>query len=140
MAGKGNQQQSLMTVDQQGSPAPKRKVPDPENLAMSIDVIREAIRGELKDGMTDLKQEMWRMSKRVDQVDEGQVTKQMQQTINMLDEITVKHAAQGEVLQQLQEANREVTFRLERLEKGGGAVLPQRAAQWPLGRHSASRH
>ena len=107
---------------------------------MSIDVIREAIRGELKDGMTDLKQEMWRMSKRVDQVDEGQVTKQMQQTINMLDEITVKHAAQGEVLQQLQEANREVTFRLERLEKGGGAVLPQRAAQWPLGRHSASRH
>ena len=79
------------------------------------------------------------MSKRVDQV-EGQVTKQMQQTINMLDEITVKHAAQGEVLQQLQEANREVPFRLERLEKGGGAVLPQRAAQWPLGRHSASRH
>ena len=70
--------------------------------------------------MTDLKQEMWRMSKRVDQV-EGQVTKQMQQTINMLDEITVKHAAQGEVLQQLQEANREVTFRLERREKGGRA-------------------
>ena len=139
MAGKGNQQQSLMTVDQQGSPAPKRKVPDPENLAMSIDVIHEAIRGELKDGMTDLKQEMWRMSKRVDQVDEGQVTKQMQQTINMLDEITVKHAAQGEVLQQLQEANREVTGS-SAWRREGGPVLPQRAAQWPLGRHSASRH
>ena len=118
MAGKGNQQQSLMTVDQQGSPAPKRKVPDPENLALSIDVIREAIRGELKDAMTDLKQEMWRMSKRVDQV-EGQVTKQMQQTINMLDEITVKHAAQGEVLQQLQEANREVTGSSAWRRRGG---------------------
>ena len=88
--------------------------------------------------MTDLKQEMWRMSKRVDQV-EGQVTKQMQQTINMLDEITVKHAAQGEVLQQLQEANREVTGS-SAWRREGGPVLPQRAAQWPLGRHSASRH
>eukprot|EP00439_Symbiodinium_sp_Y106_P047694 s3945_g6.t1 len=107
MAGKGNQQPGSMTVDQQGSPAPKRKVPDPENLALSIDVIREAIRGELKDAMTDLKQEMWGMSKRVDQV-EGQVTKQMQQTINMLDEMTAKHVAQGEMLQQLQEANREL--------------------------------
>eukprot|EP00439_Symbiodinium_sp_Y106_P049050 s2561_g6.t1 len=58
MAGKGNQQPGSMTVDQQGSPAPKRKVPDPENLALSIDMIREAIRGELKDAMTDLKQEM----------------------------------------------------------------------------------
>ena len=76
MAGKGNQQPGSMTVVLQGSPAPKRKVPDPENLALSIDVIREAIRGELKDAMADLKQEMWGMSKRVDQV-EGQVTKQI---------------------------------------------------------------
>eukprot|EP00439_Symbiodinium_sp_Y106_P054591 s2522_g7.t1 len=77
-----NQQPGSMTVVLQGSPAPKRKVPDPENLALSIDVIREAIRGELKDAMADLKQEMWGMSKRVDQV-EGQVTKQIQQTINI---------------------------------------------------------
>ena len=135
MAGKGNQQPGSMTVDQQGSPAPKRKVPDPENLALSIDVIREAIRGELKDAMTDLKQEMWGMSKRVDQV-EGQVTKQIQQTINMLDEMTAKHVAQGEMLQQLQEANREVTFRLECLEKRGGAASSTAGSTVARGRHS----
>ena len=51
---------------------------------------------------------------------ESQVTRQMQQTINMLDEITSKYAQHGEILQQLQEANSEVKIRLEKLERGGG--------------------
>ena len=118
MTGKGGHVEN-MTVDQQGTPAPKRKVPDAENMALSIDVIREAITGELKEAMSDFKQELWGFGRRIDKV-ENQVTKQMQQTVNFLDEMTGKHAAHGDVLQQLQEASREVNARLERLEKGGG--------------------
>ncbi|CAE7719870.1 unnamed protein product [Symbiodinium necroappetens] len=58
-------------------------------------------------------------AQRVDHV-ESQVTKQMQQTINLLDEMTNKHAEHGGILEQLQEANREVHARLDKLERGDG--------------------
>ena len=45
----------------------------------------------------------------------------MQQTINLLEDMTGKYQHQQDVLKRLQEANREVQTRLERLEKGGGA-------------------
>ena len=49
----------------------------------------------------------------------------MQQTINMLDEITSKCTQHGEILQQLQEANSEVKIRLEKLERSsGGSSAP----------------
>ncbi|CAE7573262.1 pksJ [Symbiodinium sp. CCMP2592] len=110
-----------MQVDHQGNSPTKRRAPDKqEDMALNIDIIREAIRGELKDALSDVKQDLRTFATRVDNV-ESQVTRKMQQTINLLDDMTAKYAAHGDMLQQLQEANREVNLRLERLEKGGGA-------------------
>ncbi|CAE7559110.1 unnamed protein product [Symbiodinium sp. CCMP2592] len=110
-----------MQVDHQGNSPVKRRAPDkPDDLALNIDIIREAIRGELKDALSDVKQDLRSFATRVDNV-ESQVTRKMQQTINLLDDMTTKYASHGDILQQLQEANKEVNFRLERLEKGGGA-------------------
>ncbi|CAE7559288.1 PLRG1 [Symbiodinium sp. CCMP2592] len=110
-----------MQVDHQGNSPTKRRAPDKqEDLALNIDIIREAIRGELKDALSDVKQDLRSFATRVDNV-ENQVTRKMQQTINLLDDMTTKYASHGDILQQLQEANKEVNLRLERLEKGGGA-------------------
>ncbi|CAE7371020.1 PLRG1 [Symbiodinium sp. CCMP2592] len=110
-----------MQVDHQGASPTKRRAPDkPDDLALNIDINREAIRGELKEALSDVKQDIRSFATRVDNV-ESHETKKMQQTINLLDDMTTKYTAHGDMLQQLQEANREVNLRLERLEKGGGA-------------------
>ncbi|CAE7223629.1 PLRG1 [Symbiodinium sp. CCMP2592] len=110
-----------MVVDHQGTSPTKRRAPEPgDGLTLHLDVIREAIRGELKDALSDVKQDIRSFSARVDNV-ESQVTKKMQQTLNLLDDMTQKYSQQGDVLQQLQEANKEVNLRLERLEKSGGS-------------------
>ncbi|CAE7624163.1 Clec16a [Symbiodinium sp. CCMP2592] len=109
---------------------------DGEGLASHLDVIREAIRGELKDALSEVKQDIRGFAARVDNV-ESQVTRKMQQTINLLDDMTQKYTHQGDILQQLQEANKEVNLRLERLEKGGGSstagstIAPSDSARKP---------
>ncbi|CAE7690139.1 unnamed protein product [Symbiodinium sp. CCMP2592] len=126
-----------MPVDHTGnSPAKRRAGDQGENLASHLDVIREAIRGELKDALSEVKQDIRSFSNRVDNV-ESQVTKKMQQTLNLLDDMTQKYSQQGDILQQLQEANREVNLRPERLEKGGGSsvaastIAPSDSARQP---------
>ena len=61
------------------------------------------------------------LTSHVDHV-ENQVTQKMQQTINLLEDMTGKYTAHGEILKQLQEANREFQLRLGTLEKNGGGA------------------
>ena len=122
--GKGGSKAVEMSVDQQGGTPQKRRAPENEGGNLSLDVIREAIRGELQGALQEVRQDIKGFAGRIDNV-ESQVTRQMQQTINMLDEITSKYTQHGEILQQLQEANSEVKIRLEKLERsGGGSSVP----------------
>ncbi|CAE7355481.1 HMCN1, partial [Symbiodinium necroappetens] len=101
----------------QGNAPQKRRAPaaGEATQALSIEITREAIRGELQE----VRQDIRTFGTRVDHVG-AQVTRQMQQTINLLDEMTNKYTEHAGILQQLQKANHEVRIRLERLEKGGG--------------------
>ena len=109
-----------MQVDHQGPQPQKRRAPEGEAAGLTLEDIREAIRGELRGELHEVRQDIRGFAARVDHV-EAQVTKQMQQTINLLDEMTSKHAEHGGILQQLQEANKEVRARIDRLEKNSGA-------------------
>eukprot|EP00439_Symbiodinium_sp_Y106_P079647 s907_g18.t1 len=122
--GKGGSKAVEMSVDQQGGTPQKRRAPENEGGNLSLDVIREAIRGELQGALQEVRQDIKGFAGRIDNV-ESQVTRQMQQTINMLDEITSKYTQHGEILQQLQEANSEVKIRLEKLERSGGGSSEQ---------------
>ena len=90
-----------------------------QNQGLSLEVIREAMPGVLQGAMSEVRQDIQSFSARVDNV-EAQVTKQKQQTINLFDEMTNKYSEYWGIMQQLQEANREVRIRLERLQKGRG--------------------
>ena len=105
--GKGGKATTEMSVDQQGGAPQKRRAPENEGGSLSLDIIREAIRGELQGALQEVRQDIKGFAGRIDNV-ESQVTRQMQQTINMLDEITSEYTRHGEILQQLQEANSEV--------------------------------
>ena len=72
----------------------------------------------LEDGLYE---EPILLTSHVDHV-ENQVTQKMQQTINLLEDMTGKYTAHGEILKQLQEANREFQLRLGTLEKNGGGA------------------
>ena len=108
----------MSTTKDQGNAPQKRRAPaaGEATQALSIEIAREAIRGELQE----VRQDIRTFGTRVDHL-EAQVTRQMQQTINLLDEMTNKYTEHAGILQQLQKANHEVRIRLERLEKGGGA-------------------
>ncbi|OLP87507.1 hypothetical protein AK812_SmicGene31262 [Symbiodinium microadriaticum] len=92
----------------------KRRAPENEGTALTLETIREAIGEAIRGELQEVRQDIRHFATRVDHV-ESQVTKQMQQTINLLDEMTHKHAEHGGILQQLPEANREVRSRLEQL-------------------------
>ena len=117
-SGKGGKTTTEMTVDLQGAAPQKRRATEQEG-GLSLDVIRKAIRVELQGAKQEVRQDIRGFATRINNV-ESQITRQMQQTINMLDDMTSKYKQHGEILQQLQEANSEVKIRLERLEKGGG--------------------
>ncbi|CAE7546588.1 unnamed protein product, partial [Symbiodinium necroappetens] len=113
-----------MAVDHVGTSPQKRRVgdvaPAEGGQPLTLDLIREAIRGEIKSAVGGFRDDVQAVVAGVDNV-ESQVTTKMQQTINLLEDMTGKYHYQQDVLKQLQEANREVQARLERLEKGGGA-------------------
>ena len=113
MAGETGQQGG-MQVDLQPSGPMKRRAPENEGTALTLETIREAIGEAIRGELQEVRQDIRHFATRVDHV-ESQVTKQMQQTINLLDEMTHKHAEHGGILQQLPEANREVRSRLEQL-------------------------
>ena len=109
-----------MQVDHQGNGPQKRRAPDDSTGGLSLETIREAIGEAIRGELHEVRKDIRNFAQRVDHV-ESQVTKQMQQTINLLDEMTNKHAEHGGILEQLQEANREVHARLDKLERGGTA-------------------
>ena len=106
----GDMQTDLPTVEG-GSPQ-KRRAAEQPTPNLSLDAIREAIRGEVQTALGGVRDDLRTFAGRVDHV-ENQVTQKMQQTINLLEDMTGKYTAHGEMLKQLQEANREFQLRLE---------------------------
>ena len=118
MSGTGSGMQTdLPTVE--GASPQKRRAPEQPSTDLSLDAIREAIRGEVQTALGGVREDLRTFAGRVDHV-ENQVTQKMQQTINLLEDMTGKYNAHGEILKQLQEANKEFQLRLETLEKNGG--------------------
>ena len=68
--GKGGKTATEMSVDQQGGAPQKRKAPENEGNSLSLDVIREAIRGELQGALQEIRQDikgestMWNLRSR----------------------------------------------------------------------------
>ena len=118
MAASSNPAGEMQTDHEGGSPQ-KRRAGEQPAPGLSLDAIREAIRGEVQAAVGGMREDLRSFAGRVDHV-ENQVTQKMQQTINLLEDMTGKYNAHGEMLKQLQEANREVQNRLEHLEKSGG--------------------
>ncbi|CAE7342434.1 PLRG1 [Symbiodinium sp. CCMP2592] len=111
--------------DAGGAPSKRKAEENPvdgQPQALSLDLIREAIRGEIKEAVGEFRHDMQTVTRRVDYV-ESQVTQKMQQTLNMLDEMQNRGQKHDEILEQLQEANREFHHRISNLEKGGGSAI-----------------
>ncbi|CAE7908808.1 hypothetical protein AK812_SmicGene18242 [Symbiodinium microadriaticum] len=115
----GDMQTDLNAVE--GASPQKRRAAEQPAPNLSLDAIREAIRGEVQTALGGVREDLRTFAGRVDHV-ENQVTQKMQQTINLLEDMTGKYTAHGEILKQLQEANREFQTRLETLEKNGGGA------------------
>ncbi|CAE7943307.1 unnamed protein product [Symbiodinium necroappetens] len=96
-----------MQTDHEGGSPQKRRAGEQQAPGLSLDAIREAIRGEVQAAVGGMRDDLRSFAGRVDRV-ESQVTQKMQQTINLLEDMTGKYNAHGEMLKQLQEANREV--------------------------------
>ena len=68
--GKGGKTATEMSVDQQGGAPQERKAPENEGNSLSLDVIREAIRGELQGALQEIRQDikgestMWNLRSR----------------------------------------------------------------------------
>ena len=88
--------------------------------AITLSAIQETFRSELVAALGGMQTDIGTLTGRMDQV-EGQVTNKLQQTINLLDDMTSKYYKQESVLQQMQEADREFDERLRRLERKGSS-------------------
>ena len=80
-----------MQIDHQGNGPQKRRAPDDNAGGLSLETIREAIGEAIRGELHEVRKDIRHFAQRVDHV-ESQVTKQVQQTINLLDEMTNKHA------------------------------------------------
>ncbi|CAE7439471.1 C07A9.2 [Symbiodinium natans] len=134
-----------------------------EGEGLTIDAIREVIKGELRVERRELKTELMVEVKgaveRVEQVEQC-VSSQLANTLRLLQELTDKHLAQGETLQKIEEAqqhqkdvlntltndNLAINTRLALLEgkfgqwqsgKGGGSNAPSSAEPSEEGRRPA---
>ena len=83
-----------MNVDHVGTSPQKRRAGDvaPSEVGqpLTLDLIREAIRGEIKTAVGGFREDVQAVVARVDNV-ESQVTSKMQQTINLLEDMTGKY-------------------------------------------------
>ena len=83
-----------------------------------LPAIQETFCSELVAAVGGMKNDVRNLAGRMDQV-EGQMTTKLQQTISLLDDMTNKYYKQDNILQQMQEADREFDERLRRLEQKG---------------------
>ena len=85
---------------------------------MTLSATQETFRSELVAAVGGMQNDIRTLTGRMDQV-EGQVTTKLQQTINLLDDMTSKYYRQENILQQMQEADKEFDERLRKLEQRG---------------------
>ena len=89
--------------------------PDP---ALTLAAIQETFLNELVAAVGGMKGHICSLAGRMDNV-ENQVTSQLQQTINHLEDMTTKYYKQENIQQLMQETGREFDERLKRLEQRG---------------------
>ena len=120
-AGSGNQttQQEMHVDHMKGQQQRKRPAGEGEP-AVTLSAIQETFRSELVAAVGGMQSDIRTPTGRMDQV-EGQVTTKLQQTINLLDDMTSKYYKQENILQQMQEADREFDERFRRLEQKGAS-------------------
>ena len=109
-----------MHVDQSGAQQHRKRPAGEGEQAITLSAIQEAFRSELVAAVGGMQTDIRTLAERMDQV-EGQVTNKLQQTINLLDDMTTKYYKQESILQQMQEADREFDERLRRLEQKGSS-------------------
>ena len=119
-SGGGLGPQNDMHVDQSGAQQHRKRPAGEGEQAITLSAIQETFRSELVAAVGGMQTDIRTLTGRMDQV-EGQVTTKLQQTINLLDDMTSKYYKQESILQQLQEADREFDERLRRLEQKGGS-------------------
>ena len=57
-AGKGGKTGTEMSIDQQGGAPQKRKAPENDGNGLSLDIIHEAIQGELQGALQEVRQDI----------------------------------------------------------------------------------
>ena len=115
----GNQTQQLdMQLDHVGGQQQRKRPAGEGEPAVTLSAIQETFRSELVAAVGGMQNDIRTLTGRLDNV-EGQVTTKLQQTINLLDDMTNKYYKQENILQQMQEADREFDERLRKLEQRG---------------------
>ena len=107
-----------MQLDHVGGQQQRKRPAGEGEPAVTLSAIQETFRSELVAAVGGMQNDIRTLTGRLDNV-EGQVTTKLQQTINLLDDMTNKYYKQENILQQMQEADREFDERLRKLEQRG---------------------